>query len=65
MLSKCKITFPASYFISLISSPILLTLLMDERQTECVVNTAVYIPGIARNSFMYLAIDCELMGLND
>ena len=31
---------------------------------ECVVNTVVFIPAIPRKSFIYLAIDCELIGLN-
>lgn len=37
---------------------------MDELQTECAENTAMSIPGIAKNSFTYLTINCELMGRN-
>ena len=55
---------PAAFCISLIESPMLLALLVDALQMECVVNTVMSIPAIARKSFIYLVINCELIGLN-
>ena len=55
---------PAAFCISLIESPILLALLVDALRTECVVNTVMSIPVIARKSFIHIAMDCEFTGLN-
>lgn len=55
---------PGAFCISLIETPIFLALLVNALWTECVVNTAMSIPAIARKSIIYLAMDCELIALN-
>ena len=55
---------PATFCISLIESPILFALLVDALRTECIVNTVMSVPTIARKSLIDLAIDCELIGLD-
>ena len=52
------------FCISLTESRILLALIVNALRTEWVVNTVISIPAIARNGFIYLAIDCELIGVN-
>ena len=63
VLSKCAATFPTTCFLYILKT-LLLALLVDALRTECVVNTVMSIPAIARKRFMYFAIDCELIGLN-
>ena len=55
---------PAAFCISLIEIPMLFALLVDTLRTEFDLNTVFSIPAIARKNFIYLAIDCELIGLN-
>ena len=59
--SKYIAIFPPSCFLYIINE--LINLLVDKFQTECVGNTVVAISDISRKSFIYLVIECELMGL--